>query len=295
MKKMLLLIVMLFTYGCTQPPSEPPTERTTLPKNDFLIIAHRGASAYAAEHTLSSYEMAIQMGADYIEIDLQMTKDGKLVAMHDRVVTFHNAQQAVTDVTFDEIQLHSPEKAFEKNHLEYTLPHYDDLRIVDLEEILLHFGDTVNYYIEIKSPKTYPGIEEELLKQLSEHNLLNRGDIIPKVIIQSFDAKTLKNIFAMEPSIPLIKLYTFEEEAHIPKKQLKELTQYASGVGVNSVAVSKKFIDLMHSKNLIVHPYTVNDAETMRFLINLGVNGFFTDRPDVANWVRSETNKLENK
>ncbi|MBW9235087.1 hypothetical protein JQK62_23250, partial [Leptospira santarosai] len=44
---------------------------------------------------------------------------------------------------------------------------------------------------------------------------------------------------------------------------------------------------------LIVHPYTVNDAQTMRFLINLGVNGFFTDRPDVANWVRSETNRLE--
>lgn len=294
MKKILLLIVLLLLTGCAQPTSEPITERTTLPENDFLIIAHRGASAYAAEHTLASYEMAIQMGADYIEIDLQMTKDGKLVAMHDRVVTFDNAQQAVTDVTFDEIQLHSPEKAFEKNHLDYTLPHYDDLRIVDLEEILFHFGENVNYYIEIKSPKKYPGIEKELLKQLRKHNLLDRTDIIPKVIIQSFDSQSLKNIFALDPSIPLIKLYKFEEEAHIPKKQLDELTHYASGVGVNSIAVSKKFIDLMHSNNLIVHPYTVNDAETMRFLINLGVNGFFTDRPDVANWVRSETNRLEN-
>ncbi|MGB3261353.1 glycerophosphodiester phosphodiesterase family protein [Paenisporosarcina sp.] len=295
MKKILLLIFLLLTNGCTQPLSEPPPERTTLPKNDFLIIAHRGASAYAAEHTLASYEMAIQMGADYIEIDLQMTKDGKLVAMHDRVVTFDNAQQAVTDVTFDEIQLHSPEKAFERNYLDYTLPHYDDLRIVDLEEILLYFGDTVNYYIEIKSPKKYPGIEKELLKQLREHNLLDRTDIIPKVIIQSFDSQSLKDIFALEPSIPLIKLYTFEKEAHIPTEHLNELTQFASGVGVNSIAVSKEFIDLMHSKNLIVHPYTVNDAQTMRFLIDLGVNGFFTDRPDVANWVRSETNRLENR
>ncbi|MCZ8537925.1 hypothetical protein M9R32_12085 [Paenisporosarcina quisquiliarum] len=294
MKKILLLIVLLLTNGCAQPLSEPPPERKTLPENDFLIIAHRGASAYAAEHTLASYEMAIQMGADYIEIDLQMTKDGKLVAMHDRVITFNNAQQAVTDVTFDEIQLHSPEKAFERNYLDYTLPHYDDLRIVDLEEILLYFGDTVNYYIEIKSPKKYPGIEKELLKQLREHNLLDRTDIIPKVIIQSFDSQSLKDIFALEPSIPLIKLYTFEKEAHIPTEHLNELTQYASGVGVNSIAVSKEFIDLMHNKNLIVHPYTVNDAQTMRFLIDLGVNGFFTDRPDVANWVRSETNRLEN-
>ena len=296
MKIMKFLIILLFICGCTPQQSKPQPQTippTPLPENDFLIIGHRGASAYAAGHTLAAYEMAVLMGADYIEIDLQMTKDGKLVALHDSVVTLHNAQQAVADVTFDEIQLLSPGKEFDKNHLSYTLPNFLELRIVDLSEILNYFGDRVNYYIEIKSPKVYPGIEEELLRQLQEHQLINRVDPIPKVIIQSFNTKSLQEIFAMEPSIPLIKLYTFGKKAHLSKKELKELTEYASGVGVNVEAINRKFIDKMHSENLLVHPYTVNDEETMRSLMNYDVNGIFTDRPDVALRVRNEKNNTD--
>lgn len=291
---MLLLTILLFTTGCAQQQTIEQT-RTPLPENDFLIIAHRGASAYAISHTLAAYELAIKMGADYIEIDLQMTKDGKLIAMHDKVVTFDNAKQAVADVTFDEIQLHFPGKDFDKNHLNYTLPSSNDLRILHLEEILHHFGDSVNYYIEIKSPKEYPGIEEELLHQLSEYQLLNRVDAIPKVIIQSFDERSLKKIFAIDSSIPLIKLYTFLTEAQLSKKELRKLTQYASGVGVNSMSVSREFIDSMQRESLLVHPYTVNDEEMMRTLINIGANGIITDRPDVAFRVRNEKNNLENQ
>ena len=95
MKKIKLFIILLFICGCTPQPSQPKPQvipPTALPENDFLIIGHRGASAYAAGHTLAAYEMAVLMGADYIEIDLQMTKDGKLVALHESVVTLHNAQ-----------------------------------------------------------------------------------------------------------------------------------------------------------------------------------------------------------
>jgi len=296
MRKLMLLFILLFTYGCMQQqPStqstEPAPEPVPLPENDFLIIAHRGASAYTTGNTLAAYEMAVQMGADYIEIDLQMTKDGKLVALHDSVVTLHDVQQAVADVTFDEIQLHSPGPEFNENPLAYTLPNFRDLRIVDLSEILDHFGDSVNYYIEMKSPEEYPGIEEELLRQLAEHQLLNREGAIPKVIVQSFDAESLKDIHAMEPSIPLTQLYKFRREAKLSKKELKELKQYASGVGVNVNAVTSKFIESMHKENLLVHPYTVNDEKTMRHLIKIGVNGIFTDRPDVASWVRNSPNR----
>ena len=283
-KKIILLIFILTIYGCTQKPVEP----TSLPEDDFLIIAHRGASAYSADNTLAAYEMAVNMGADYIEIDLQMTKDGKLL-------TFHNAQQAVADVTFEDIQLHYPGKDFEKNHLNYTLPSYDELRIVHLEEILLHFGDSINYYIELKSPNMYPGIEEEVLKQLKKYNLLNREDRIPKVIIQSFDEESLKEVFSMEPSIPLIKLYKFDKDAKLTKKELKSLTQYASGVGINANAVSREFIAAMHNEDLLIHPYTINDEGLMRLLILLGVNGIFTDRPDLAFQVRNEKNRLDNE
>ncbi|WP_075618816.1 glycerophosphodiester phosphodiesterase family protein [Paenisporosarcina indica] len=292
MKNIMLLTILLFTYGCFQQ-TPSPAVRTPLPENDFLIIAHRGASAYTTGHTLAAYEMAVQMGADYIEIDLQMTKDGKLVALHDSVVTLHDVKQAVADVTFDDIQLHSPGQELVKNPLSYAFPNFSDLRIVDLSEILDHFGDSVNYYIEIKSPKMYPGIEKELLLQLGEHHLLNKEDITPKVIIQSFDADSLKEIHALDPSIPLTQLYKFGKKAKLSKKALKELSQYASGVGVNVHAVNRDFIEAIHKKGLLVLPYTINDENTMRQLMKLGVNGIFTDRPDVASRVKNEQSSLD--
>jgi glycerophosphoryl diester phosphodiesterase len=283
MKKIMLLTILLFTYGYTQKSIENPA----FTEDDFLIIAHRGASAYAVSHTLTAYEMAVQMRADYIEIDLQMTKDGKLVALHDSVVTFNNAQQTVADVTFDELQLYSPGNG-------YTLPNFDNFRIVDLAEILRHFGDSVNYYIEMKSPELYPGMEEELLKQLRENHLLNRDDAIPKVIIQSFNSKSLEEVFTMEPSIPLFKLYKFGKEAKLSKKELRRLSRYASGVGVNVDAINHKFIKSIHHDGLLVHSYTINDEKTMRSLKKLGVNGIITDRPDVAFRVRNENNRIDN-
>jgi len=145
----------------------------------------------------------------------------------------------------------------------------------------------------MKSPEVYPGIEEELLRQLQKFNLLYRDDITPKVFIQSFDETSLKEIFAMEPSIPLIQLYKFKKNAHLSNKELKELTQYASGVGVNDDAVTEKFVDTMHSEGLLVHPYTVNDGVKIRHLMELGVNGIFTDRPDVAFRIKKEKSNMD--
>ena len=282
MRKIWLLSMFLFLYGCTQ----QPVERASLPEDNFLVIAHRGASAYVTAHTLAAYELAIQMGAPYIEIDLQMTKDGKLVALHDSVLTINDAQRAVSDVTLNEIQQYSPVN--ESPQSVYASPGANDLRIVDLPEILLNLGDNINYYIELKSPNFYPGIEEELLKLLEEHQLINGEGTNPRVIIQSFDEDSLRKVFAMEPSIPLVKLYKLKKDENISKKELKKLMQYASGVGVNVEAVTREMIESLQSTDLHVHPYTINDEETMRHLKKLGVNGFSTDRPDVGMRVKNE-------
>ena len=78
---MMVLLLLLLSSGSTK----PTVERASLPDDEFLVIAHRGASAYAPPHTLAAYELAVQMGSDYIELDLHMTKDGKLVALHDSI------------------------------------------------------------------------------------------------------------------------------------------------------------------------------------------------------------------
>lgn len=287
MRKILLLTICLLSYGCTH----TPIERASLPENDSLVIAHRGASAYVAAHTIAAYDLAVQMNTDYIEIDLQMTKDGKLIAMHDKVVTFNGTQQEVANLSFNDLQnRYTLVTETPKFQSVYATPNTDDLRIVDMEEILANYGDSVNYYIELKSPDIYPGMEKKLLQQLREYHLLNREDKLPKVIIQSFDEDSLRNIFAIEPSIPLIKLYKFKNDASFTKKELRKLTEYASGVGVNAEAVTRQFIESTQSEGLHIHPYTVNDEETMRRLLQLGVNGFFTDRPDVALRIKNESN-----
>ncbi|CAM3265056.1 glycerophosphodiester phosphodiesterase family protein [Filibacter tadaridae] len=285
MKKIFLFIVLLFAYGCIF----PSANRATLPDDEFLVIAHRGASAYAPGHTLAAYELAQRMGTDYIELDLHLTKDGKLVALHNTVVNLRDKEHLVANINFDELQLYFPGNEFNKNNPEYALPEFERLPVVDFETILDHFGDTVNYYIEIKSPKSYPGIEKKVVRQLRKHDLIGRDDLLPKVIIQSFGETSLRKIFAMEPSIPLIKLYAFDKIASLSKKERQQLVQYAAGVGVNAKTVTNAFVETMHQEGLHVHPYTVNNEKMMRTLKELGVNGLFTDKPDLA--IRVKKNK----
>lgn len=289
MKKILLLTYLLVLSGCTQ----PSVQRAPLPTDNLLVIAHRGASAYAPDHTLAAYELAVQMGSDYIELDLQLTKDGKLVAFHDTVVSFPTDDRAVMDITFDELKHYALGEEFNLENPKYASVAYEDLRVIGLDEIFHHFGHTVNYYIEIKSPNSYPGIEAELLRQLREHGLLGTEDSIPKVIIQSFDGDSLKRVFDIEPSIPLIKLYAFDNTARLSKKELRDLGNYASGIGIAGKTVTKKFVDSMHKEGLDVHAFTVNDGESMRALMIQGVDGVFTDKPDIAVRLRNEESSTD--
>ena len=106
--------------------------------NFFSLIGHRGASGYEDENTIKSYELAVQQGADYIEMDLQLTKDNKLICMHDTTVDRTTTGTGkVADMTLAQI------KALKTTNGE---------QIPTLEEVVSHFGKSVNYYIETKSP-----------------------------------------------------------------------------------------------------------------------------------------------
>lgn len=289
MKKIIISLLIFILYGCTQPTVRP----VELPLENVLVIAHRGASAYAPAHTIAAYEMAVEMGADYIELDLHMTNDGKLVAIHDPVVSFQSATRAIADITLDELLLYSPGEVFNKENPQYASDKYEVERIVELKDIFQHFSMSTNYYIEIKSPDHYPGIEEELIRQLQAHHLLDTNDQPPKVIIQSFDTDSLQKVFQLEPTIPLIQLVRFEKEASFTKKELKRLKSYASGVGVNWDAITPSFVETMHKEGMDVHAFTVNDEDTIRLLLTLGVDGIFTDKPDLAVLLRDEAYRLD--
>ena len=276
-KKVIVFAFILLLGSC----SIQPEERAPLPANDFLVIAHRGASAYAPDHTILAYELADQMEADYIELDLHMTKDKKLVALHERKVTVRGQKRAVASLTFEELKDFSPGTIYNELYPDLASPIYEVLPVPELGEILSHFKDDVNYYIETKSPTSTPGIEVELIRQLRAHHLLNRLDKYPKVIIQSYDAESLKKVFKLEPSIPLVKLYS-KRTASLSEREIRSLGQYASGVGVNMNLVTTELVTRLHKAGLHIHPFVINEEINIEALRQMGVDGVFTDNPDIA-------------
>ena len=132
---------------------------------DIVNVSHRGASGYAPEHTITSYQMGDKMHGDYIEVDLQMTKDGKLIAMHDETVDrTTDGTGLVKDYTLEQIKQLDAGSWFNEKYPQYANSEYAGLKVPTLEEVFQKFGKNENYYIETKSPEVYPGMEKELLR-----------------------------------------------------------------------------------------------------------------------------------
>lgn len=275
--KRIAMLLILFLTGCSSASQAP----APLPSEPFLVIAHRGASAYAPAHTFPSYELAIDMGAHYIELDLQRTKDGKLIVLHNDSIELNGNEMEIEEITSDTLGAFKPAEEFNQPTNQFASQRFASLRVPSLEQVLREFGAQTNYYIEIKSPERYPGIEQQLIDLLDGHHLLDREDPIPKVIIQSFSSDSLKKVHELSPSTPLIQLYSFKKQAELPPIKLKQVARYASGIGVNSTAVTEQLIETVHQSGLAIHPFTVNDSDQASTLIAMGADGIFTDKPDL--------------
>lgn len=236
------------------------------------IIAHRGASSDAPEHTIAAYEMAKKIGADYIELDLGMTKDGKLIAIHDNTLDrTTNGKGKVNSQTLSQIKQLDAGSWFNQQFPNKAKEKYNGLHIPTLEEVIHKFGTTINYYIEVKKPNEYPEMTKELLKVLKSHHLVGNKAASGKVIIESFDSDSLKYIHKKYPNLFLIQL----GDSH--KMNLTEIATYADGVGPNFFTMDKGFVEKAHKKGLIVHCWTVDKEDEMKRLIDWGVDGIFTN------------------
>lgn len=229
--------------------------------NFFSLIGHRGASGYEDEHTIKSYELAVQQGADYIEIDLQLTKDNKLICMHDATVDrTTTGTGTIANMTLAQIK---------------ELKTTNGEQIPTLEEVVAHFGKSVNYYIETKSPFNI-NMDQELLRILQNAGLIGIGSKHKQIIIQSFADDSLKNIRNQYSDIFLVRLSKTFTQSDIDTSAL-----IADGMGPNFTTVTKDLVDKAHAKGLVVHPWTVNTVEDMNKAIGYGVDGFFTNYPDL--------------
>ncbi|WP_226036191.1 glycerophosphodiester phosphodiesterase family protein [Aquibacillus saliphilus] len=244
-------------------------EEIKIKKGEFITIAHRGASAYAPEHTMQSYNLAKEMNADYLEIDVQMTKDGIPVAYHDDKLNKKTGWTGeIEKYTLEEIKQIDIGKWFGTD--------FEGAEILTLAEIFDRFGTNTNYYIETKKPKQ--GTEEAIFDLLVKYQLnLFNG----QVIIQSFSESSLLTMKKLNDNIPLIKLLNSESATNLTDHKLKEIESYADGIGVDYRVVDKDFVEKAHGNNLLVHAYTVNEINSMKRMLTFNVDGIFTNKPDV--------------
>lgn len=254
------------------------------------VIAHRGASGYAPEHTLAAYKKALEMKADYIELDLHMTKDGELVAIHDATLArTTNVEQVypnrapwrVKDFTLAEIKRLDAGSWFNKTFPQYASKQYGKEKIPTLQEVidwLTQSKSKTALYIETKDPNVYSGMEEKLVGILKKNGYLQKG----KVIFQSFSETSLRKLKGLvPPNIPLIQLYSASTIRNKPIDHiLRHVSSYADGISPEQTIVTRKLVTKAHQYHLVIHPYTVNTTEEMRRQIALGVDGLFTDYPD---------------
>ncbi len=255
-----------------------------------LNVGHRGASGYAPEHTIPAYDLALQLGADYIEQDLQLTRDGVLVVLHDERLdrtARPTAESApgdctgfVREKTLAQIKTCDVGIWFNQTYPDYARPEYVGLKIPTLEEVFQRYGKSTNYYIETKSPESAPGMEEELLRLMDEYGLTKPAAKKWQVLIQSFSPASLQKVHALDPSLPLIQLFSGAETSETIRGRLGLTETYAVGIGPSKSDVDAALVEAAHARCLDVHPYTVNETPEMEKLVALGVDGMFTNFPD---------------
>ncbi|WP_462412914.1 glycerophosphodiester phosphodiesterase [Neobacillus sp. Marseille-QA0830] len=254
------------------------------------VIAHRGASAYAPEHTLPAYKQAIKMKANYVELDLQMTKDGQLIAMHDETLARttnvkqiypNRAPWRIKDFTLEEIRQLDAGSWFNQAYPNLAQKEYMGLHVPTLDEAIKFIthqaNGKVSLYMETKAPNIYPEMEEELIDTLKKNNVIDDQNLI----IESFSEDSLRKLKSMVPNVKLIQLYTASMlKGKDVYQEFKRISDYAYGVGPSKELVVPQLMEAAHRNQLVVHPWTVNSREDIAGLLSLGVDGEFTNSPD---------------
>jgi len=273
-----LLFALILLIGMLRLLADPAPDHPYFNPDKFLVIAHRGGRSLGPENTLYTFHRAVELGADVLEIDMHPTRDGNLVVVHDSTVDrttdgtgpvdgFTLAQLKKLDAAYH----WSPDKG-------KSFPlRGKGLSIPSLSEVFQAFPQT-RINIEIKDPGQ---TELDTLCRL-----IYKYDKSQKVMIASFDAGALKKFRSACPGVATsagaseaMLFYALQkmrlESAYSPSAQALQVPQAYGNLQV----VTKRFVAAAHARNLKVHVWTINGVDSMKELLQLGVDGIITDYP----------------
>ncbi|GAA5066059.1 glycerophosphodiester phosphodiesterase [Streptomyces similanensis] len=263
----------------------PPSEvRAAGAAGRPVVVAHRGACAYAPENTLPAIDKAAALGFSWMENDVQRTKDGRLVVLHD------DSLRRTTDVE-RVFPNRSPWKVKDFTAAEiarldagsWFSPAYAGTRVPTLDQYMRRIEHNhEKLLLEIKNPELYPGIERQTLKLLRNDGWLDRPHLTGRLIVQSFSADSVRTVHRLAPAVTT---------AFLGRPGTAELSRYAGftdminpsygTIGSAYVSAVHRFTG-PHGRRLKVYTWTVDDAAHARTVAGYGVDGVITDRPDVV-------------
>lgn len=262
------------------------------------VMAHRGASYLAPEETALSYRLAQAVGADFLEADIQRTRDGVLIALHDdTLVRTTNVarvfpgreQQPVSAFTWDELSRLDAGSWFNATFADRARPEFVSAKILRLDELIdiaQSAPSPSGLYLETKAPERFPGIEADLVKLLRRRGYLTEAGAPTRpgtLVFQSFSAESLRNVQALAAQVP--RIYLLDEamvRTHGYPALLAVAASLGSGIGPVGYYAYPWHTWRAHANGLIVHPYTLNKGWQLRLARWFGADGVFTDRCELA-------------
>ena len=230
------------------------------------MLAHRGASAYAPENTLAAFNLAIEQQADWLELDVQQTKDGQLVVFHDlRMERTTNGTGALRDLTLDQVRQLDAGRWFDQRFAGERVPTFEEV-------VALAQAQGIRIFPEVKDPRLYPGIEERVAGVISAYGYEDQ------TIIQSFDMASLERLRQVNPRLKLAALYT----AASPLRGDPPPGVSVVGPPWELVTIDPSVVRDAHASGRQVVVWSVEGAAAVRPLLDARVDGIITSRPDVV-------------
>lgn len=231
------------------------------------VMAHRGASMVAPENTIAAVQAAIDAGADWVEIDVQETVDGEVVVIHDSdLMKVARNPIKIWEATAEELRAIDIGSWF--------APKFSDQVVPTLDEVLELSKGKIGVLIELK----YYGRDEKLEERVAE--IVDRRNMASQVKVMSLKPEGVRKMKALRPDWKCGVLLS------VAIGNLGRMD--ADFFAVNSRFASRAFVQRVHRMNKEVYVWTVNDPTTMSLLINRGVDGIITDRPEITRQVLTQ-------
>ncbi len=271
-----------------------------------MLVAHRGASSSVAEHTLAAYEAAITSGADALECDVRLTRDGHLICVHDRTINRTSSGRGVVSeldlpvlerldfsswhgdlpTSADQLLADSPyHDGVDPDRVE----HGGGVLTLDVLLQLVHDADReVRLLIETKHPTRYAGlVEKTLVEELARFGWAGRTGppltlreppaMDNRVLVMSFAPTAVRRIRLLAPDIPTVLLL----DRLMPQRRAGILPVGVpiAGPGLHVLHADPDFVARAHARGHLVYVWTVDEPEDVEFVLGLGVDTIITDHP----------------